>query len=177
MEDFNTYEFATEQKIEGKYLTFRIALLILYVAFAGTYFTVAYLTKMIPIVAILPIFLWMLIFFTWRYTTPDYKYSIESGRFIYSVGYTKNKKKEKISFKISSAEAILPLADAADKIKEFAPQASYSSVPSVKSHDVYVALFKNEGGKNCAMYFVATAQALRLLHFHNSRTQVTKTEV
>ena len=67
--------------------------------------------------------------------------------------------------------------DAADKIKEFAPQASYSSVPSVKSHDVYVALFKNEGGKNCAMYFVATAQALRLLHFHNSRTQVTKTEV
>ena len=56
MEDFNTYEFATEQKIEGKYLAFRIALLILYVAFAGTYFTVAYHTKIIPIVAILPIF-------------------------------------------------------------------------------------------------------------------------
>lgn len=177
MEDFNTYEYATEQKIEGKYLAFRIALLGFYALFAGAYFLVAYISRIIPIVAILPIFIWMLVFFTWKYTTPDYKYTIESGKFIFSVGYTKNKKKEKASFKISKAEAILPLETAREKVAEFSPVNSYSSVPSIKSHDVYVALYTDEGGKKCAMYFVATSQALRLLHFHNSRTEVTKTEV
>ncbi len=177
MEDFNCFEYASEQKAEGKYLAFRIALLTLYVAFSATYFLIAYITRIIPIVAILPIFLWMLIFFTWRYTSPDYKYSIESGIFTFSVGYVKNKKKPKSSFKISTAEAILPLGEAAEKIAEFSPKISYSSVPSVKSSDVYVALYKDDNGRACAMYFVATSQALRLLHFHNSRTVVTKTAV
>ena len=135
------------------------------------------MTRIIPIVAILPIFLWMLIFFTWRYTSPDYKYTIESGIFTFSVGYVKNKKKARSSFKISTAEAILPLGEATEKIAEFAPQASYSSVPSVKSADVYVALYTDNTGKKCAMYFIATSQALRLLRFHNSRTVVTKTTV
>ena len=177
MAEFNSFEYASEQKSEGKYLAFRIALLAFYVIFAGTYFLIAYVTRIIPIVAILPIFLWMLIFFTWRYTSPDYKYSIESGVFTYSVGYVKNKKKTKSSFKISTAEAIMPASEAKEKIAEFAPTVTYTSVPSAKSHDVYVALYNDDKGRKCAIYFVATSQALRLLRFHNSRTVVTPTEV
>ena len=177
MEDFNSFEYAAEQKPEGKYFAFRIALLALYVVFAAAYFLVAYITRIIPIVAILPIFLWILIFFTWRYTSPDYKYTIESGTFTFSVGYVKNKKKPRTSFKISTAEAILPLDQANERIAEFSPAVSYSSVPSVNSSDVYVALYTDEQGKKCAMYFIATSQALRLLRFHNSRTVVTPTAV
>lgn len=177
MADFNSFEYAAEQKAEGKFFAFRMALIFAYVAFSAIYFLIAYITRIIPIVAILPIFLWMLIFFTWRYTSPDYKYTIESGIFTYSVGYTKNKKKVKSSFKISTAEYILPLSDAKEEIAKFAPGASYSAVPSVKSSDVYVALYTDAKGKKCAMYFIATSQALRLLHFHNSRTVVTNTAV
>ena len=177
MEDFNFFEYASEQKAEGKYLALRIVLIGLYVVFSATYFLVAYLTRIIPIVAILPIFLWMLIYFTWRYTSPDYKYSIESGVFTFSVGYTKKKSTPKSSFKISTAEAILPLSEAAEKIAEFSPIVSYSSVPSVNASDVYVALYTDKDGRRCAMYFIATSQALRLLRFHNSRTVVVPTAV
>ena len=177
MEDFNYFEYASEQKPEGKFFILRIILIALYFAFAAVYFLVAYITRIIPIVAILPIFLWMLIFFTWRYTSPDYKYTIESGIFTFSIGYVKNKKKSKSSFKISTATAIMPLEQAKEEIAKFAPAASYSSVPSVKSEDVYVALYTDNYGKKCAMYFVATSQALRLLRFHNSRTVVTQTAI
>ena len=177
MEGFNTYEYAAEQKIEGKYLALRIALLGFYVLFAAAYFLIAYVSRIVPIVAMLPVFIWMLVFFTWKYTTPDYKYAIESGKFTFSVGYVKNKKKEKASFKISKAEAILPVESARNTIEKFSPAISYSSVPSVKASDVYVALYTDIDGKRCAMYFVATSQALRLLHLHNSLTVITKTAV
>ena len=78
---------------------------------------------------------------------------------------------------ISSADAIAPAAELEEKIREFSPTHVYSAVPSEKAQDVYAALYTDNRGKKCVIYFVATSSALKLLHFYNSRTVVTKTVV
>ena len=119
----------------------------------------------------------MLVFFTWRYTKPDYRYFIEKGTLSFYVYFGKKTKKKKTEFTISSAEAIAPIDSLKEKIREFAPAAVYSAVPSIKSTDVYAALYTDSKGKKCVLYFVATERALKLLRFYNSRTEVIKTAV
>ena len=175
MDDFNTYEYAAEQKSEGKWKMTRIIVLLSYLLLIVAYFVVLYIIRLIPLFAITPIWVWILCHFTWRYTKPDYRYFIEKGTFTFYVCYGKKSKKKKTEFTISSAEAIAPKDSLKDKIREFAPNNIYSAVPSVKSTDVYAALYKDAKGKKCIIYFIATSKALKLMHFYNSRTEVTKT--
>lgn len=180
MDDFNTYEYAAEQKSEGKFKTIKILVLLGYFLFAAAYAILFAAILMIPqVIAVLPIFIWMLVFFTWKYTKPDYRYVIERGDMSFTIVYGKKKgsKKPACSFKVSHAEAIAPKSTLADAISEWHPKHVYSAVPSAAASDVYAALFKNEKGENCVLYFVATAQALKLLRFLNSRTVVTSTAI
>ena len=177
MDDFNTYEYAAEQKSEGKWKLIRILVLSAYILFVAAFFLVLYIIRLIPLFAITPIIVWMISFFTWKYTKPDYRYFIEKGRFSFYVYYGKKTKRKKTEFMISSAEAIAPEADLAEKIREFHPSNVYSAVPSVKSTDVYAALYTDAKGKKCVTYFVATEKALKLMRFYNSRTEVTRTAV
>ncbi len=177
MDDFNTYEYAAEQKSEGKWKLIRTLVLSSYILFVAVFFLVLYIIRLIPLFAITPIIVWMLVFFTWRYTKPDYRYFIERGTFSFYVCYGKKTKKKKTEFVISSAEAIAPVDCLKEKIQEFAPAKTYSAVPSVKSSDAYAALYKDAKGNKCVLYFIATERALKLLHFYNSSTKVTKTAV
>ena len=121
MENFNCCEYSTEQKTEGRWLFLRIFFVIFYIAFAVTYFAVIYITRIFPVGALIPLALWILVFFTWRYTKPDYKYEISSGFMRFFVVYRK-KQKEKLKIKISTADAIIPKSLFDEKEKEFALQ-------------------------------------------------------
>ena len=177
MDDFNTYEYAAEQKNEGKWKLIRSLTLSAYILFVAAFFLVIYITRLIPLFAIAPIIVSMLVFFTWKYTKPDYRYFIERSKFTFYVYYGKKTKRKKTEFTISSAEAIAPKAELAERIREYKPSRVYSAVPSVKSNDVYAALYTDEKGKKCVICFVATEKALKLMRFYNSRTVVTKTAV
>ena len=177
MDDFNTYEYAAEQKPEGKWKLIKILVLSAYVLFVAVCFLLLYIIRLIPLFAIVPMILYIIALFTWRYTKPDYRYFIEKGTFSFYVYFGKKTKKKKTEFLISSAEAIAPVDSLKEKICEFVPQKSYSAVPSVKSTDVYAALYTDNRGRKCVLYFIATERALKLLRFYNSRTEITKTAV
>jgi hypothetical protein len=148
-----------------------------YILYVVVFFLAIYITRIFPLGALIPVTLWIIIYFTWRYVKPDYKYTIAQGDMTFTISYGKKKKptKPKTSFKVSSAVAIAPKAELADAIREFHPKHIYSAVPSVKSTDVYAALYENGAGERFVFYFVATAAALKLLRFLNSKTVVTKT--
>lgn len=179
MDDFNTYEYGAEQKSEGKYKTLRRVMLSAYILYVVAFFLAIYITRIFPLGALIPVTLWIIVYFTWRYVKPDYKYIIAQGDMTFTVGYGKKKKatKPKTSFKVSKAIAIAPHNTISELIREHSPKHTYSAVPSAKASDVYAALYNNEKGEACVFYFVATAQALKLLRFLNSRTVVTATEV
>ena len=177
MDDFNTYEYAAEQKIEGKWKLLRILALSAYVLFVASFFLILYIIRLIPLFAITPILVWMLVYFTWKYTKPDYRYMIEKGAFTFYVCYGRKTKRKKTEFLISRAEAISPIDAIQDKIREFAPTVIYSAIPSVKSTDIYAALYTDGKGKKCVIYFIATEKALKLMRFYNPRTEIMKTAV
>ncbi len=175
MGDFNTYEYAATQKAEGKWLIYRILLMSLYALYTAGYFVFIFVTRMIPLGALIPVTLWIIIFFTWKYAKPDYKYVIKAGKLNFYLIYGNKKKHLKAEIRISSAEKIAPVSNISSEIAAFAPEIVYSALPNQDAADAYAVLYKNENGKKCVFYFVATAQALKLLHFYNSGTEVTKT--
>ncbi len=179
MDDFNTYEYTAAQKPEGKWKARRLLMLLAYALYSATYLTVILITKVIPLGALIPVTLWIIVYFTWGFVNPEYKYLIEKGTLTYFVIYG-NKKKElkaKMSFKVSYAEAIAPRAEIEALAKELADVKVFSAIPSVSAADQYGALYKDEEGQYCIFYFVATSQALKLLRFYNSKTVVTQTAI
>ena len=105
MEDFNTYEYGAEQKSEGKFRTMRMLMLCGYILYAIVYFVIIYITRIFPLGALIPLTLWIIVYFTWRYTKPDYRYVIEHGDMTFSISYGKKKrgKRSVCSFKVSGA--------------------------------------------------------------------------
>ena len=152
-------------------------MLLAYVIYTVAYFVIIYATRIFPLGALIPVTLWIIIYFTWRYTSPDYKYVIEAGTFTFYVNYSKKDKdkKKRSAFKISSAEAIAPVESLKDEIAAFKPKKVFSAVPSKSAPDQYAILYTDLEGVKCVIYIVVTAQSLKLLHLHNSRTVMTKT--
>lgn len=169
------YEYVVAQKSEGKWRVRKWLMIIGYLAFAAAYFFPA--AKVAPpIIAILPLFLWMLVFFTYKYVKPEYKYKISEAYLYFYIVFGK-KEKEKLKIKICDADCIMPLENALEEVKKYNAKHTYFARPSITSTDSYIILFKNDKGEHCAFMFKATAQALKCLHFYNKKTVITPTEV
>ena len=172
--EFNSYEYGKEARIEGKLKVRRNLLLLLYVLFTAGAFGAIFASKIYPLGAIVPIFVWMLVFFTWRYVKIDNKYVIESGTLTFTRKYGNTKPKVITEFRIKTAKLIAPLKDNEHKVKDFAPELEYSAVSSALSEDVYVCLYENADGKRCAFYCEVTNAAIKMLRYYNENTVVTK---
>lgn len=170
--EINNFEYGAEQKIEGKLKTRRLLLLILYAIFTVTLFGIIFAIKMIPLGAVVPIFVWMLIFFTWRYVKIDHKYIIETGNLTYTKRYGNSKPKVISEFRVKNASLIAPYEDSVGKIRDFQPEIEYDARPSVECSGAYVALYTNNDGKRCAFYFQATEAALKVLRYYNTECVV-----
>ena len=98
----NYAEFAVSRKPDGKIKTQRFLFVLLYIVFAVAYcFVFLVLFKMGPVIAILPLLLLILWFFTWKLTKIEYMYVVTQGYFhVYAYnGYNSAKEvlKEKLS--------------------------------------------------------------------------------
>ena len=174
--ELSDYEYTVAQVHEGKWRLAKWLTIGGYIAFAAIYFTICCVTRMIPLVAILPIFVWMLIFFTYKYVNPEYKYKITEGNIHFLKVYGK-KEKEITKTRISDALYIMPLEDALGKIRDFEPKETYSALPALHTNDSYIMLYNNEKGEPTAFMFKATEQGLKSLRFYNKNTVITPTEV
>lgn len=83
--ELNTYEYSAEQKTEGKWLVYKLLLVSAYIAYTLIYLALIIKTGFVPLGALIPLTLWIIIFFTWRYTSPDYTYTVLSGELTFTV--------------------------------------------------------------------------------------------
>ena len=174
--DIASYEYAVSQKIEGKWRLMRWLFILIYICFVGAYFGFVYAIRFIPLGALIPLFLWMLVFFTWKYTKPDYKYVIDEA-YITFYRVIGKKQKEVVRIKIADAAYIVPLETALDEIKDFEPKRIYSALPCHACPDSYIILFTDKDGKHAAFMFKATSPALKCLRFYNKSTVLSQTEI
>ncbi|MBR2387384.1 MAG: hypothetical protein IKB02_01305 [Clostridia bacterium] len=175
MNEFQTYEVTTHQKIYGSWLVKRIVLIIAYVFYVLAAFILGFTTKItVPLLALVPVTLWMIIFFTWRYTDVDYEYSMTSGYLTFSVIYGSRTRKQIFETQIKAMTLIAPYTDDYfDKAQRYAPEVEYRALSSKNAENAYFALFENRDGKKSIFIFEADDRALSIFKFYNSTSTVT----
>lgn len=175
--DFCQYEYSVTRKSEGVFGFMKLLLILLYVTFSAAYFAAIYITRIFTLGALIPVALWILVYFTWRYVKQDYKYEISGSILTFSVIYGNKKPKKVTEIRINTAKAILPLADAMEEIAAHVPKKIYSAIPQKDDPDSYAMLYTDEGGKNCVFLFKATNESLRILHVYNQNVKIQKTSL
>ena len=169
--EFCQYEYTYARAREGLYGMLKWALILFYILFVLAYFLLIFLTRMIPLGALIPIALWILVFFTWKYACQEYKYEISGSEMTFSVIYGR-KAKLKTKIHVNEAEMIMPLDSADEAIKSYAPVRIYNARPKKNDPDAYAVLYRDREGKRCLFVFKATDEALRLMRMYNKAIQV-----
>ena len=173
----STYEYTVEQKPEGKFKTRRVLLMILYILYPLFLMVIVSLLQIFQLFALVIVTEWMLVYFTWKYTSPEYEYSVSSGKVTFSVIYGKRSRKEMLKFAIKDCMIIAPATTRQylDKLDLYNPEITFSAVSTTESPDKYFAAFETEDGKKCAFFFEATEKMLKLCRMYNSaNTVITK---
>ena len=176
MNEFQTYEVTTHQKIYGSWLIKRIVLIVGYVAYVILALLFGFTTKIaVPLLALVPVTLWMIIFFTWRYTDVDYEYSMTSGYLTFSVIYGSRSRKQFFETQIKAISLIAPYDDDYyETARRYAPEIEYFALSSKNVPNAYFALFENENGKKSIFVFEANERSLAIFKFYNSTSTVIK---
>lgn len=183
MNEFTTYEHAVAQKIEGRWRVARIGLVFLYVTVAVAILLIGIRTTLLaPLIALVPITLWILWFFTWRLVCVEYEYSITSGILTFSKIYGNRSRRTCLEIDLRQASRIAPLDNGtytaqADK---WHPEREFFAISSLSAPDIYFILFEHKDPKTkekrrTVFYFEATGRALQICRFYNpSATVLTK---
>ncbi len=181
MNEFSTYEFVVSQRIEGKWLLARIGMITLYVCFALGVLLAGISYKVLPPLALLPVFTWILVFATWRFVSVDYEYSITSGELVFSKIFGNRSRRTVLRLTLRDAVRIAPLENEQEvaRANAYRPEREFSAISSPKAPDIYFILFEYAtGGKEkhrAIFYFEATQRALQICRFYNpSGTVATK---
>ena len=146
----------------------KLLLVLLYIAFAAAFCTVfLVLAKMPPVIAALPLFLWILCFFTWKYTNIEYTYVTCKGElYIYRVnGY--GKAKEVFRRRISDADIIAPAGGEYGEKENgvFAQVLDFSSF--MNSENLYFAAYGDT-----KVYFNVSGVLLNAMKYYSSKNVV-----
>lgn len=175
-----SYEYVVDKKVEGSFLLRRILMIALYAVYVLAFFIVGVITRLgVPMLALIPITLWILIWLTWPYCRIEYEYALFDGNLSFSAIYGGRRRREQFSMRISTAEGVAPIGEKYDHlVVEFEPTKVYNGLSSDKdAKDAYFLLFEDEDGERCVFYFEATARMLRILKYYNAGTVVTDVSV
>ena len=183
MDPSSTYEYVASPRKQPIYKLRRVLMILAYVAYVVVLLIIGMTTKLlVPMLALVPLSLWIIIFLTWRYVSVEYEYSITSGILTFAKIYGNRSRHTFLEIDLRQASRIAPLDNAtwtahADK---WHPEREYSAISSLKAPDIYFILFEHSDKKKkekrrTVFYFEATAKALQICRFYNpSATVLTK---
>jgi len=164
--EFNYFEYTVSKKSEGTYKLLRGLMVLFYVVYVVGFFSIIFVLKAIPVGALIPVTLWILVFFTWRFVSVEYRYEVDKGRLIFSEIYGGKKSRVKAEFRVHDVVLLAPVGAAASEIENFAPERVFDASPSVSSPDRYVLLIRDETGVKTAFYLQANEKAAKAIRFY-----------
>ena len=176
MSDYNEYEYTVAQKPEGKWKRRRFLMVLGYVVFGLLFFFGFFALKLYPLMALVILAEWILVFFTWRYVSVEYKFYTASGKISFICIYGGRTKKTVLEMSVKDFESITPVSDASVLISDKGKYARVDIfVSSVSSPDIYCGVYKNSDGVDCAVCFEATQKLLKIMKYYNPATVIGQT--
>ncbi len=157
-------EYTVTQKPEGKYRLFRTGMILLYILFAVTFFLLctAGPVKIPMLIALLPVSLWILVYYTFRYVSLEYEYTLSSGVMTFVTVYGGRTRRVLFALPIKDMTEIAPLC-AGDLPKN----TLYDLRGDKKATDAYRFAVRTSDGKEISVLFQPTEKALKILEYYN----------
>lgn len=169
--------YAVEKRKEGRYRLVRFLAVVGYVVFALLYiclFTVV--IKAPTFIAVLPVLIWILVYFTWLYVSVEYEYTVSGGVFKLCEVFGGRYCRTIAEVRVRSMTVIAPFDEERRKRVEKLEKGSVAvGVSSMSSPDIYCGIYKDDSGAERAVLFEATAKTLKVMKYYNSSVVVAKT--
>lgn len=159
----NHAEYVVVQHAEGANLRLRLLLILGYILFSATYFIVALVTKLVPVVAVLPVFLWIIVHYTWRYVCIEHAVRVGQGTLSVEDILKDGKRIPKLTVSLKEASDLLPAAEADMTKERKAGLTVYDYRGSVHASDAYRFLFVDQNNRPSVIYIKTTPDLLRAL--------------
>ena len=170
----NQYEYIVKQKSEGVWKWRRIMMIALYVVFNLAYLF-AFLMTFPWAVTFLPWLDLALIFFTWRFVSPEYEYSTLSGEIAFTTIWGGKTRKELFRINIRDFAKIAPYDEAAEAyVSAQKCTRDFRCMSSLYAPDLYYGIF-TLGEDKCVVYFEATEKILKIMKYYNVGTIIVPT--
>lgn len=175
MTEENSFQFAEYAKPvtkHGKNGRMRLFLVLCYVLFAVTYVLLFIGINIPHVIAVLPIFIWMLVYFTWGTVSYECCVRVASGK----VSFLKlrgKKEKEILSFDAKALRYALPYTQEA---KERIARESITHTEDFRADpkkDGYAAILPTESG-TALLRFECTITVAKAMHYYNKDVLVDK---
>lgn len=169
------YETSVKRKSDKEIIIKKTVFIALYVLSVIGWLVFGLATRaFIPLIALIPITLWVLIFATWRYTSVEYEYSLVTDILTVSKIYGGRSRKVLLEIPIKDAVLIAPLNDTyAERSEKYAPQTITDATSDINSDSVYFILYEDkESGKRSVLYLDMNETLLKALRRINPSSAV-----
>ncbi|MBE6628690.1 MAG: hypothetical protein E7629_07170 [Ruminococcaceae bacterium] len=173
------YEYVVAEKKSAALICKKICLILLYVLWATGFLVVGITTKLlVPLMALVPLTLWILLFLTWRFTVIEYELSFFSGVVTVSRIYGGRTRKKLAEITIRELEGVCPCEEPyTERINAFAHDKEFFAASSPNAPELWAAMGKNEDGTRYILWFEPTEKALKVFRFYNSSAVAAKKNV
>ena len=162
-----SFECVVAEKRSARLKAKKAALVMLYVLWVAVCFLVGGSTRLLlPLLALVPISLWVLIFFTWRYTEVQYEYSFLAGEMTVARILGNRFRGELLKVRIKDIQSVMPYRANVDAVERFAAEESVFAASSVDADGLFVALWRDEDkNKSFCLYFEPDEKSLKILRY------------
>lgn len=171
------YEYTVSEAKSFSLTMRRILLILLYVAWCVGFFMAGVITKLaVPMIAIVPLTLWVVVLFTWRLTQVEYEYSYFSGELTVSRVLGGRTRRVLAKITLRDLTAVYPCDEPyLPHIEAFGAQKEIFAASGEGAEDLFAALWTDEQDVKHVLYFEPTEKALKILKYYNRSAVVART--
>ncbi len=167
----SSFECVVAEKKSGKVKAKKAGLIIAYVLYVAACFVVGGMIRLfLPLLALVPISLWVIIFFTWRYTNVQYEYSFLAGDLTVSRVLNDRFRKELVKVHIHDMKSIRPYENVnMDTVLHSDDQVSIFAASAPDADGLWVAIWYDEQkNQKFCLYFEPDDKSLKILRYYNA---------
>ncbi len=160
----NTFcEHIVKQKCEGKFLVFRILLIILYASLgilpSSAIILLAPTGLIVPFLLVIATVVFVIFKLTWRLTCLEYEYQIFDDSIIFSKIYGRSRRKSLIEMPIRAFSVLGKYTAESEKyLSHLLVDKNHLLISSFSADNIYFGVFDSDG-KKCIVFFEATEAA------------------
>ena len=161
------YEYVVTPMMSRKLKMKKLLMIGLYVLWGGGLLIVGSIVKLIlPLLAFIPISLWILVYFTWRYTQVAYEYSFFGG--VLKVNRLLGEKSRRTIAEIKIRDLDSVSCCRSEDINTFEADRKIFVASAPDAERLTALVWTDENNQKNVLFFEADEKAMRILRYYNS---------